>query len=118
MNLAPIGAGIDHAEAQPPSLLARLTGKSLERSNRHVESESRLQQGRKLATYPHFSRIQLRRSDIFVAIGGQKGDQFRRSDIYVAGPTSIFAERGCRSYGAARKCALCTYKDLAPTEPV
>jgi hypothetical protein len=43
MNLAPIGAGIDHAEAQPPSLLARLTGKSLERSNRHVESESRLQ---------------------------------------------------------------------------
>jgi hypothetical protein len=38
--------------------------------------------------------------------------------MYVAGPTSIFAERGCRSYGAARKCALCTYKDLAPTEPV
>ena len=24
----------------------------------------------------------------------------------------------CRSYGADRKCALCTYKDLAPTEPV
>jgi hypothetical protein len=41
----------------------------------------------------------------------QTQDQLRRSEIFIAAPTTI-----CRSYGASAHLGIDGYKDFAPTE--